>query len=336
MPVVSLPFTYVIRKPSGKEYWRFRRGDLHTALPGKPGDAEFHARYAELCSMAEREDPARPAAGTMSALIAAYRVSAEFKMGLRESTQLDYGKTLALIDAEMGDEMTRLITFKMVKAVRDSYASTPRKAHKVKQMVSRLYTWGDECGLTRKGQNPAAEFKKLKYRSEIIMPWSEEEIRLFLAHAPRHLITPVMLALYTGQRAADVVAMDWTAYQGAFIRVRQSKTGTPLDIACHPTLKKHLDSVRTAFKGKICRAASGRPYSPNGFAKAVGDQCAKINGMPARSPHGLKYAAAGRLEEAGVTPGIAMKILGNLTYALAVQYMSGRIDSAAAVNRMRA
>lgn len=330
VPVADLPFTYVVRK-NGREYWRFRRKGLHTGLPGKPGETAFQAKYAELLAQTDKAAPPPPAADTMEGLIAAYRASAEFR-ALRGPTQLDYGRTLDLIKDELGEYRFRTITPKMVKTLRDDLAATPRKAHKVKQMVSRLYSWAQEEGLVKDGLNPAAQFKKLKTRSKPITPWSEEEITLFLAHAPAHLKTAVLLALCTGQRAEDVVLMEWPAYQGAFIRVVQSKTGEPLDIACHRDLRQQLAAVKTRFKGRIARSASGRPYTANGFAKAIADLGAKIPNWPGnRSPHGLRYAAAARLEEAGVTPADASSILGHRTYQMAMKYLSQRKRSAAAM-----
>jgi integrase len=326
--VSNLPYTYVVPK-NGKEYWRFRKGKLHTALPGKPGDAEFHAKYGELLALGEDKQP-KAIEGSMKALIDAYRKSAEYG-ALRPPTQLDYGKTLDLIETQMGDEPYRFITTAMVKLIRDKYRKTPRKAHKIKQMVSRLYSWAQEESLVKAGLNPAASFKKLKVRVKPIIPWSEEEIALFLANCPTHLKTVVLLALCTGQRAEDVVKMEWPAFQGAIVRVLQSKTGEPLMIGCHRDLRKHLASVKTAFSGRIARAASGRPYTANGFAKAVSDCGAKIPGWPGnRSPHGLRYAAAGRLEEAGVTPADASSVLGHRTYQMAMKYLSQRKRSEAA------
>lgn len=333
MPPADLPFTFVIRKPNGKEYWRFRRGGLTGSLPGKPGDAAFYARYAELKALSESRAPEKQA-GTFAALIADYLASVEFK-ALRPPTQLDYRATLDLIAAELGEQPYRLTTRAMIKAVRDDHAATPRKAHKIKQMVSCLYTWAADNDLVPGDFNPAKSIKRLKHRAKAIIPWSEEEIALFLDRAPPHLYTAVLLALCTGQRAEDVVTMDWTAYQGAFIRVKQSKTGEPLDIACHSGLRAHLDRIKTRFNGRIARAASGRPYSANAFNKAIYDLGKKIEGWPGdRSPHGLRYAAAGRLEEAGVTPAHASAVLGHRTYQMAMKYLAQRKASAAAVARV--
>lgn len=201
--------------------------------------------------------------------------------------------------------------------------------------MSRLYSWAQEEQLVPKGCNPAAEFKRLKVRQKSIPVWSEEEITLFLAHCPPHLKSVVLLALCTGQRAEDVVSMDWTAYQGGIIRVVQSQTGEPLMIPCHKQLREHLEAVRTRFKGRIARAASGRPYTANGFAKALADCAAKIPTWPGdRSPHGLCYAAAARLEEAGVGPAVASMIMGHRTYAMAMKYLMARREAEAAMRRV--
>jgi integrase len=332
VPVADLPFTYVVRK-GGKEYWRFRRKGLHAALPGQPSDSAFHARYGELLALADAK-PAEVDRSSVKWLIGQYKTSAEFG-ALRLPTRTDYEATLDLIAAELGAEPFKLVTRTMVKAVRDDYRKTPRKAHKIKQMVSRLYSWAGESDLDDQDHNPAEKIKRLKVRIKSIVPWSDEEVALFLRHAPEHLKTAVMLALHTGQRAEDVVTMEWPSYQGAFIRVRQSKTGEPLDIACHKALREHLDRIKTRFQGRIARAASGRPYTANSFSKAVYDLGRKIPGWPGnRSPHGLRYAAAGRLEEAGVTPAAAASVLGHRTYQMAMKYLSQRKASAAANARV--
>jgi integrase len=193
VPETKLPFTYVI----GDKYWRFRRGELKAALPGKPGVPAFHARYGELLALSERKAP-EPDRESFAWLIGKYRASAEFG-ALRPSTRSDYDKTLTLLAQELGAEPFMLTTRAMIKAVRDDYSATPRKAHKIKQMASRLYSWADENDLVPPEFNPA-KMKRLKVRVKAITPWSEEEIALFLAHCPAELKTPFLLALCTGQR----------------------------------------------------------------------------------------------------------------------------------------
>ncbi|MBX9816160.1 MAG: tyrosine-type recombinase/integrase [Sphingomonas sp.] len=335
MVEAKLPYTYVVTaKRTGKKYWRFRRGDLHAALPGQPGDPAFHQKYAALVDAAEREAvaPKGPASGTVAELVHLYRRAAEYG-ALRPSTQLDYGKTLDLIVEELGDQPYRLVTQKMVKVVRDSYASTPRKAHKIKQMVSRLYSWAEEENLVREGLNPAANIKRLKVRQKSYTPWSDFEIELFVSKAPAHLARAVKLLLYTGQRCEDVVTMDWKQYQGAFVRVAQSKTNEPLEIATHRDLRAELDKVQLR-RGPILRNAEGKPYNANALRKAIGDHCAKIENMPHRTPHGLRYSSASQLEAAGCTVGQIVSIIGHRTYQMAMKYALARRESAAAMDKM--
>ena len=181
MAVVNLPYTYVVK---GK-YWRFRRGGLNAPLPGKPGEPAFHAAYSSLIARTEvKPDEVDP--GTWTWLIKRYRSSAEFK-ALRGPTQTDYERTLDLLDDVLGPEPYRYTTRTLIKALRDKHAATPRKAHKIKQMVSRLYSWAEENELVPEDFNPAAKIKRLKTRSQTITPWSEYEISLFLAKAPEHV-----------------------------------------------------------------------------------------------------------------------------------------------------
>lgn len=320
----KLPFTYIVKG----RYWRFRRGDTKGALPASPSNPAFHKRYAELLALSEGK-PAEKDRETFAWLIAKYRASAEFN-ALRPATQQDYDKTLTLLETELGSEPFLLTTRAMVKAVRDDYSATPRKAHKIKQMASRLYSWADENDLVPAEFNPA-KMKRLKVRSKAIAPWSEEEIALFLSHCPPWLKTPVLLALHTGQRREDVATMTWDAFQGSIIRVKQSKTGEPLDIACHKVLRSHLSSVKTAFGGPIARTAKGRPFTANSLSQAVRRVVNEIQGMPKdRSLHGLRYAAAARLDAAGCTVTEAVAVMGHRTYQMALKYMAQRRASEAA------
>jgi integrase len=317
----KLPYTYLAKR----RYWRFRHpatGDI--ALPrvkgvatrDQPKHAAFMRKYTELLARVEgtvqTATPASPNRASFRWLIQQYRggagqaASEEFN-ALSDETQKDYNRTLDLIEIELGDQPFALTTRAMIKAVRDSYASQPRKAHKIKQMVSRLYSWGEENDHVPEDFNPAAKIKKLKRKGgdKEYVVWSEQEIELFLAHAPDHIITPVLIALYTGQRANDVARMTWQQFQGEIIRVRQMKTSALLDIACHTQLRTHLEERRRKLDASkkrgllICVGASGRPYNANSLASAIyravqaiddmrehgGDRRTRLHGQNERTHH---------------------------------------------------
>lgn len=325
MAETDLAYTYLAKR----KYWRFRHpltGDCK--LPGSPGDEAFHSRYSELLAAVKRRAVV-VSKTSWRWLIRHYRASDEFK-ALADATQLDYGKTLGILERELGDQPFALTTPGMIKAVRKDFADTPRKAHKVKQMASALYSWADAEELVPEGYNPAKKVRRVKRKggAKEYVCWSEWEFDTFAAAAIKPMLTAAMIARYTGQRAEDIVRMVWTDFQGDMIRVRQSKTGAPLMIACHKALRDYL----TALKAEGRRAATilvslaGQPYNANSLSSAIGRQVGKVADMPRdRSIHGLRYMAGADLEEAGCTVGQIASVLGHYAFEMAMKYASQRL-----------
>lgn len=311
-------------------YPRFRHpktGEL--GLPKDTESAEFYKRYSELLTRVKSDSPVIDRQ-SWSWIIKQYMASVEFA-ALRGPTQKDYAATLDLLDRELGKQPFRFTTRKMIKYVRDSYAKTPRKAHKVKQMASRLYSWADENEYVPEGLNPAKGIKEIKRRKMMIEPWADSEIELVLSTAPVHLLTPVMLALYTGQRRKDIAEMKWSQYDGSTIRVRQSKTGELMEIPCHVNLRKHLDAIKPDVGGVIAWSAGGRPYTPDALSTELYRHVHTLPMPHNRSFHGFRFTVAGNLNDAGCTPAQCSAILGHKTYQMAMEYMERRIASVRAI-----
>ena len=335
------PYTFVVSRKlaSGKfkDYWRFRRNGTNTALPGHPGEPEFHSRYIELMALEERlaQPKALPKNSSFEWLCDEYLNSVEFTQ-LSESTQIDYRRIInqRLLPA-LGPERYDCITRAAIKLVRDNVAKTnPRTGHKVKQVASVIYSWADQNDLVEEAFNPAANLKKLKHKVKPIEIWSDEEITLFMSNAPEPALTVALLALYTGQRRTDLALMEWNQFQGDVIRVRQNKTGEPLVIPCHSTLKEHLIKIRTNFGGPILRGERGKPMTPNSISSSLNRAVKATPGMPHRTIHGLRYAAAGKLEDAHCSVEQIMSIVGHRTYQMARKYFSQRSHAMAAIKKM--
>lgn len=280
-------------------------------------------------------------------MVKRYSASAEYR-SLSDATQLDYSKTLDLIAAELGSEPYRLITRFMVKTLRDEHAATPRKAHKIKQMASRLYSWADENDLVPEGFNPAKSIKRInpKGGAKEYVCWSSFEFDAFYPLAIRSMKTAVMLARYTGQRAEDIVTMTWADFQGDMIRVRQSKTRTPLDIPCHSALRVYLDGLKRDLdreKGRgilILTSTAGAPYNANSLSSAIGREVRKVAAKTEfpieRSIHGLRYMAGSDMDEAGCSVAEIESILGHQTFKMALKYASQRLRARAATAKREA
>lgn len=334
MAPAQLKFTYRTRKRlvSGwREYWFFRHPAYGSAkLPGQPGDAAFHARYSDLLAQAEKQPRAIPA-NSFEWLVKTFLASEEYR-ALRPRTQDDYSDTCDTLIEKLGALPYRLIAREVVKAVRDDFAATPRKAHKIKQMVSRLYSWADECGHVAEGYNPAKGIRRLKTRGDIIQPWTDDEVAAYLKGAQLFEAAPVMIGMYTGQRREDIATMLWSQWQGDIIRVRQSKTGVLIDVPCHPKLRAFLATLpRKAVT--ICYTGTGRATDAGRLSGIVSRRL-KRAGVEGRSIHGLRYLFAGLLEEAGGTVEEAQSILGHHAWKMAAQYMAQRKRSRRAMAKM--
>jgi integrase len=332
----SFRYTYMAKG----QYPRFRHpltGDV--PLPGRPGDDVFAARYGELLAKVKAGSSASAAKDDRSLawLAERWQESQEFK-ALRPQTQITYQRTIAVAVTELGEEPYALVTRRMVKTVRNDLAKeTPRKAQMVKEAVSAMYSWADEEELVEEGFNPGKGFRKLKTRRQSYVAWSDEEVELVLRHASPNLTTLILLSLYTGQRASDVVAMDWCDVQGDVIRVRQSKTQTKLSIHCHPRLKEHLDRLRAAGRvsGPIAVNQLGTRNTTTAYRHLLCVCIKRIPNMPRRTPHGLRYTAAAKLEQAGCTMARIVAILGHNTYKMALQYLTQRHDAKAAIEQLQ-
>lgn len=339
-----LPFTNAV-KARGKVYWFFRsRQTGHVKLRGAPGDAIFHQDYGAAMALRERaqSDESPAAEDSFAWLIDRYLESAEFR-ALADATQDDYSKTCQLLKDEMGVLPYRFITRAALKTVRDDHANQTRKANKIAQMASCLYGWGNGADLVPDGVNPAFGLKKLKRKGGVrhYVPWSDPEIAWALAEATPHEKTPLLIFLYTGQRCADVCAMTWLQWQDDLVRVRTAKTHQLIDMPCHPLLKAHLADLRKGAKvvqltGPICLNKDGKPFTPGalgGVIRRLVERCPRIPDN--RSPHGLRYAAAARMDEGGATPVMIGEVLGQRTYRIAMQYAQGRLRAAQGIAAMK-
>ena len=91
----------------------------------------------------------------------------------------------------------------------------------------------------------------------------------------------LMLLLYTGQRASDVVRIRWNDYDGSGIAVRQLKTGTPLWIRCHTKLKIAPDHA-PRLSEFILTNRYGNGYTAGGLCDLIAMATAQIGAKDAR------------------------------------------------------
>lgn len=176
---------------------------------------------------------------------------------------------------------------------------------------------GVKCDLLR--TNPTTDVEPLRENREGWRAWPPAALERFAQQATGAPRIAFFLALYTGQRRADVLALRWDAVDlpAGEIHLRQAKTGVELWIPIHPALRAELERERRdqaerqrkrKAKGQaaavgltVVQKLNGQPYHEDGFGtlwnRAQHDcECA---GLPY---HGLRKNATNALFEAGATP----------------------------------
>ena len=259
--------------------WRLASGEIATyhyawrggpRLIGKPGSPEFMRSYNE--AIASRR---RPAEGKLFTLIAEFRASSEYS-SLSDSTKRAYTAYLRMIEDEFGDMPIEALSDPEVrgefKRWRDGMADTPRKADYAWTTLARVLSVAHDRG--RIPVNPCQRGGRLYEADRTEKIWTEDDIaRLWPSHRPDFAMA-ALLALWTGQRQGDLLRLPWSAYDGKYVRLRQSKTGRHVIIPVSKHLKTILDSA-DRISTQILTNAHGRPWTSDGFRTSWEKTCVK-------------------------------------------------------------
>jgi integrase len=274
-------------------YYAWRGGPR---LIGQPGSPEFLASYEAAYRNRRTPNPS-----LFRSVIVGYRASQDFKR-LRQRTASDYLKHIAKIELAFGDLPLDALDDPRVSRDlldwRDSMASSPRQADYTWTVLMRLISWARGRGLTT--YRPPERVERLYHADRADKIWTEEHVAAFMATAPETLQRALVLALETGQRQGDLLVLPWSAYDGTWIRLRQSKTGRKVNVPVTRCLRAVLDAMPRTSPVMLTNAR-GRPWQPNAFRKSWGATSRKA-GIQGLTFHDLRGTAVTRLSEAECTP----------------------------------
>jgi integrase len=305
-------------------------------------------------SHAEHEEADRKAAAAGDArvirprsiadLIARYRASPEWDEKKPE-TRRDYEKALRPIERDWGHLPVAGVRRQHVTKVRDRYAwrdepdpldatkairvRNARQANRVVTVLSILLSYAvDPLGW--RDDNPALRPRRLRTDGDGYRPWTPAEFVQFWERSDAGWRFNALLALLTGQRGQDQIAMHWADYDGVNMHVVQEKGrgAVKLWIPCHPALKSALDERRAALKDQmpapltILARTDGTPWKLNQFQKAAG-KAIRGAGLKEVVWHGLRGAAASWSAEGGASEKALQALLGHTTSQMAQKYSRG-------------
>jgi integrase len=263
-------------------------------------------------------EPERHDAGSMAALIAAYRGSPEWAAKAKQ-TKATYNIYLRpWEDERLARAAVTSIKRRDILTIRDAIASARGNgaATGFGRITAALFAFALDRGWIE--YSPAARIKRLP--GGHLLDWGERSIAHALDKLPEPYRRAVVLAVHTGQRRGDLVAMTWGQYDGATIRLRQGKTGALMALPVHPNLQAELDSWKQDRASvAILTAPRGQPWTAPHLTREMKRELEKI-GLPGLNVHGLRKAAARRLAEAGCSAHEIAAVTGHRTLAMVELY----------------
>ena len=317
--------------PPFVERWRDRHGKTRTY--GRPdrkgprvplpafGTDEFKAAYGQMLAgqlTPTRKREARPAPGTIAALIISYQRSASY-VGLRDTTKAGYASRIEALRTKHGHRtVAGLSRERIITGILQPYADRPGAALSILKMLRVLIRHAIDLGWLK--HDPSLGIRRPKIKR--IRSWTDDEIKSYRDRWPlgTKQRTAFELFLNTGQRRSDVVRMAWSHITAENkIVVLQQKTGRRLLIPLHRDL---LATLAAADRGhvSILTTMYGKPFTVDGFSQWMRDAITHAGLSIDCQPHGLRKATGRRLAEAGATAKMIMSILGHTTLSEAERY----------------
>lgn len=260
---------------------------------------------------------ARYAPDSIDALLAAYRRSPEW-LALSQHTRDTYSIYHRPLD-RIGHTKVRDLRRRAIMDLRDAIAVTrgPGAATGFVRAVKALLTWAADRDWIE--QSPAWGVKGV--RGNHLPAWTEGVLGEALRRLPEPYRRVVVLAVHTGQRRGDLIALTWGAYDGGTIRLRQQKTGKPLVVPVHRDLAADLDTWRAEKRPAttILTSPRGLPWTAQHLSRELGREV-KALGFGRFTVHGLRKLAATRLAEAGCSTHEIAAVTGHGTLGMVELY----------------
>ena len=325
MTVVRVRGFKIFRDRHGKMRCYHRRTgtpiDLSQNPIGSPGFFAECNRIAELANFGEIAKP-----GTLGLLISEYRASGAFLEDLAERTRSDYQRVFDYL-RPIADTPLTVFNKPLVVRIRDKAGAKRgrRFGTYTKQVLSVLFGWGEERGyLTGNPARGVRSIRKLKGAPRANRPWSDEERYVVLDEAPWHLRVPIALAMFTGVRLGDAIAITRSAYDGSSIATTTRKSGQSVYWPCPIALKQILDSAPPHNAVTLAVNSHGRPWTQAGFRASwrkfrIGLEHKGMVG-PGLTIHGLRHTVGTILAEEGFDNRTIADALGQATEAMAKHY----------------
>ncbi|MCB1460949.1 MAG: tyrosine-type recombinase/integrase [Nitratireductor sp.] len=245
---------------------------------------------------------------------------------LRDATKADYEKSFAWIGADLHYAVDA-ITGADIANLRNRAAKAkwPRFADKLVGALSMVFSEAVEVGKVK--INPCIGIKRLHAADpNKNREWTAEEQKVVFEAAPRHILTPMLIARHAGPRGSDIQPLKWSAYAGRRLAFTAAKNSESVNIpvpASEP-LAQHLDTIeRTSIF--ICTTRNDKPWKRETTLQgAVSRFLRKMERegkvAPGLTLHGLRVTFAAEWKRLGADDSTIAELLGDKSTSMGKHY----------------
>ncbi len=250
-------------------YYAWRGGPK---MESEPHTDAFLAEWAK-----HKAESAPVEVNTLDLLIDAFEKSPAFS-ALAEKTQDSHKFAFKAVRKEWPKFPLKFTQQRGMKAMirkwHHTFGANPRTADQMLFSLSRVFTFGIDEEMIDK--NPCTGVERLYTGSRRENVWTPETIELFREKAKPHMLLAFEMAINTGQRQGDLLALTWKQYDGTHLSFEQGKTKKRVRVKVNTTLKPIIDAL-PRDKMRIMNNSRGRPWTKDGFKTSWGKECARLD-----------------------------------------------------------
>lgn len=290
----KLELMNVCRKGGRLYYRRKVKGrDFYIRLPDLDNPT-FAEAYSKAHGTAQERK--KPLAGTIAALVAEFRASAEFQNIRSPKTRSNVLRYIDIIEADHGAKSVRAMSRQDVLRERDKFADKPGKANNWLNIMRRLMGFAVDRGM--RTVNPAGNIKPLPIGER--EPWPSDVLDAAMKAASPMTRLAIVTGLCSGARIGDVIRMQHGWHDGETMQFSASKNRTDVAVPMHPFWVEEMAKVPRRSV-TILYDRIGKPFSDPKILQERVRNLLKSIGVTGYTFHGLRKNAACYLAELGLS-----------------------------------
>lgn len=258
---------------------------------------------------------------------------------VRESTRIDYERTMKLyVRDELGALPAARLQPEHIEEVLDPLLDREllATAHKVKRLLSQAFIWGQRRRWVV--ENPVALLDPLPRPRPDIDAWTPDEAQRYLRTARAHeLYALYYMAISTGLRKGELLALRWSEIRDGMIRVRRTTSRgaeggvvntakTPEGVRSVPVspdlaavMEAHRATAPVSPLGLVFPSARTGGLLSGSHVNREMKSLIVAAGVPMIRFHELRKTTTSLMARAGIPPKVIQERLGHSTPDLALR-----------------